>query len=107
MGDDELEYCPLGTELEEEDEDTAKLLPLWISLGVLVAILLVLLLVRCTRSSKQAPLDKPRPNMTEMTKVPTVESAMDNPTYGDRTHTVFDEPMPERSSHSSERVNNI
>merc|ERR1712087_444865 len=106
-GDSELEYCPLGTELEEEDEDSAKLMPLWISLGVLVAILLVLLIVRFARTSKQQPLDKPRPNITEMTRVPTVESAMDDPTYGGRTNTVFDEPMPERSSHSSERVNNI
>merc|ERR1712233_196013 len=72
-GDDELEYCPLGTELEEEDEDTAQLLPLWISLGVLVAILLILLLVRCTRSPKQAPMhmDKHKQKMNEMTKVPT------------------------------------
>jgi len=141
-GDDELEYCPLGTELEAEDEDTSQLLPLWISLGVLVAILLILLLVRCTRSPKQAPMhmDKHKKKMNEMTKVPTqsadkkaaidaqtkgvhsnhplantvesqqvakMESTMDNPTYGDRTHTLYDEPMPKQPSHSSERVHNI
>jgi len=99
----DLEYCPDGKELSgESEEETTRLMPLWISLGVLVGILLVVLLVRCTRGTKQAPLAKPRPPKTEMTKV---ESALDQPATVD---TVFDEPMPERVSHSaSERVQNV
>jgi len=99
----DLEYCPNGKELEEDDDDrTGKLMPLWISLGVLVGILLVVLLMRCTRGTKQAPLAKPRPPKTEMTKV---ESALDTPAVVD---TVFDEPQPQRVSHSaSERVQHI
>merc|ERR1712083_759629 len=97
-GSDDLEYCPDGTQLEEEGLlNSNRLMPLWISLGVLVAILLVMLLVRCSRTTKQKPLAKPRPPRTEMTKVPTVESALDRPALVD---TVFDEPL-------DEGVNNI
>lgn len=136
-GSSDLEYCPDGTELAEDEGESSlnQMMALWISLGVLVAILLVVLLVRCCRTTKQKPLDKPRPPRTEMTKVPTpkpshaagthsidpltdtgktqnvtkVESAMDQPYDVD---TVFDEPHTERMSHStsphsSERVNNI
>ena len=75
-GSDDLEYCPDGTQLEEEGLlNSNRLMPLWISLGVLVAILLVMLLVRCSRTTKQKPLAKPRPPRTEMTKVPTVRNS--------------------------------
>ena len=75
-GSDDLEYCPDGTQLEEEGLlKSNRLMPLWISLGVLVAILLVMLLVRCSRTTKQKPLAKPRPPRTEMTKVPTVRNS--------------------------------
>merc|ERR1712073_205560 len=54
-GDESLEYCPEGRELaEEEDTTSGKLMPLWISLGVLAAILLIVILVKATRGTAEA-----------------------------------------------------
>jgi len=105
-GDDSLQFCPEGIELGKDEETTSgKLMPLWISLGVLAAILLIVILVKATRGTKQKPLEKPKPPKTEMTKVPTVESALDHPAVVPQ----FDDPhetVPDKDSESG-RVPNI
>merc|ERR1712176_1496456 len=56
---EELEYCPEGYESDDDQESkTDNLAPLWISLVVLAAILLLILLIRVIRGKKQRPMSK-------------------------------------------------
>ena len=68
---EELEYCPEGYELDDDQESkTDYLAPLWISLVVVAAIFLFVLLIRVIRGKKQRPMSKDEmPKGLEMTHV--------------------------------------